>query len=158
MGINNSQDVSGHKCNHRKTDSVSLYFTLTELRTLICVHKQVRLSVCKIACCCFLTLVCCLFLLSSGPLFTCVVSSPASPCCFWVVVYYWFRCLWGKNDGGCRGLDLFWGYLDDAYFLAWATLESSLEIFDLHKSRYKGNHRKIASGHFLLSDYFLIFV
>lgn len=56
----------------------------------------------------------------------------------------------GENDGGCRGLDLFWGYLDDAYFLGWATLESSLGIFDLHKSRYKGNHRKIASGHFLL--------
>lgn len=61
----------------------------------------------------------------------------------------------GTNDGGCRGLDLFWGYLDDAYFPGWATLESSLEIFDLHKSTYKGNNRKVAIGHFLLSDYSL---
>lgn len=37
------------------------------------------------------------------------------------------------------------GYLDDAYFLGWATLQSSLEIFDLHKPKYKGNHRKMAT-------------
>lgn len=45
-------------------------------------------------------------------------------------------------------MDIFLGYLDDAYFLDLATLESSMEIFDLQKSRYKENKGKTAIAHF----------